>query len=80
MYLCLRVEKRIDDRGNKVNVVGDFENLEDLKYDLKLNGQLDLGKIYQVFSQKGLDVKGFIKANLVLKGQQSDATKGHYNR
>jgi AsmA protein len=66
--------------GNKVNVVGDFENLEDLKYDLKLNGQLDLGKIYQVFSQKGLDVKGFIKANLVLKGQQSDATKGHYNR
>ena len=66
--------------GNKVNVEGDFENLENLKYDLKLNGQLDLGKIYQVFSQKGLDVKGFIKANLVLKGQQSDATNGHYNR
>ncbi|WP_418264393.1 AsmA family protein [Flavobacterium faecale] len=66
--------------GKPVKVEGAFGNLDDLHYDLKVNGEIDLGKIYQVFSQKGLDVKGYIKANLALKGTQSDATNGRYSK
>ncbi len=37
-------------------------------------------KIYKVFSQKGLDLDGFVKADVVLKGKQSDAEKGNYSK
>lgn len=50
--------------------LNDFTNI---RYDVKSNGILDIGKIYKVFSQKGLDVTGFIKANLALRGTQNDA-------
>ncbi|GIZ07876.1 hypothetical protein FUMI01_06030 [Flavobacterium sp. UMI-01] len=66
--------------GKPMKVEGLFGNLDDLHYDLKINGELDLGRIYKVFSQKGLDVKGYIKAHLALKGTQSDATRGRYNK
>lgn len=58
----------------------DLKNFEDLKYNIASDGTLDIGKIYQVFAQKGLDVKGFIKTNLILQGLQSDATAGRYNK
>ncbi|MGA9638989.1 MAG: AsmA family protein [Flavobacterium sp.] len=64
----------------KMKVEGRFANLEDLKYDVKINGELDLAKIYKVFSQQGLDVTGYIKASLAFKGTQSDATHGRYNK
>ncbi|MCW2121099.1 AsmA-like C-terminal region-containing protein [Flavobacterium sp. 7A] len=66
--------------GKPVKVEGSFGNLDDIHYDLKVNGEMDLGKIYKVFSQKGLDVKGYIKANLALKGSQSDASNGRYSK
>lgn len=66
--------------GNPVFVEADLSNFNDLKYDIAAKGTLDIGKIYQVFSQKGLDVKGFIKADLALKGKQSDAEKGNYSK
>ncbi|UFH35865.1 AsmA-like C-terminal region-containing protein [Flavobacterium acetivorans] len=66
--------------GNPVFVEADLSNFNDLKYDIAAKGTLDIGKIYQVFSQKGLDVKGFIKADLTLKGKQSDAKKGNYSK
>lgn len=66
--------------GNPVFVQANLSNFEDLNYDLNANGVLNIGKIYQVFSQKGLDFEGFIKANITLKGKQSDATKGNYSK
>ena len=65
--------------GKTMKVDGLFSNLDDLKYDLKINGELDLAKIYKVFSQEGLNITGYIKANLALKGTQSDATNGRYS-
>lgn len=62
------------------SIKADLKNFEDLKYDVASNGTLDIGKIYQVFAQKGLNVKGFIKTNLILQGLQSDATAGRYNK
>ena len=38
---------------------GKFKNFDDLNYDLSVNGEIDLGKIYQVFARKDLGVSGF---------------------
>jgi AsmA protein len=66
--------------GESFWVEADMKNFDDLKYDIKAKGVLNISKIYKVFSQKGLDVDGFIKADLSLKGTQSDAEKGNYSR
>ena len=66
--------------GKPVFVSADLSNFDDLNYDIKAKGELDISKIYKVFSQKGLDLDGFVKADLVLKGKQSDAEKGNYSK
>ncbi|MCD0463874.1 AsmA-like C-terminal region-containing protein [Flavobacterium sp. ENC] len=66
--------------GKPVFVQADLSDFDDLNYDIKANGELDVNKIYKVFSQKGLDLDGFVKADLVLKGKQSDAEKGNYSK
>lgn len=66
--------------GQPFTLKANLQNFENLSYDIASNGTLDLGKLYQVFSQQGLSVKGFIKTNLILRGLQSDATAGRYNR
>ncbi|CAM3633653.1 AsmA-like C-terminal region-containing protein [Flavobacterium chungbukense] len=66
--------------GKPVFVEADLSNFDDLTYDVKAKGELDVNKIYKVFSQKGLDLDGFVKADLVLKGKQSDAEKGNYSK
>lgn len=66
--------------GKPVFVQADLSNFDDLTYDVKAKGELDVNRIYKVFSQKGLDLDGFVKADLVLKGKQSDAEKGNYSK
>nr|WP_199003262.1 AsmA-like C-terminal region-containing protein [Flavobacterium sp. ASV13] len=66
--------------GKPVFVEADLSNFDNLAYDIKAKGELDVNKIYKVFSQKGLDLDGFVKADLVLKGKQSDAEKGNYSK
>ncbi|MDQ6470485.1 AsmA-like C-terminal region-containing protein [Flavobacterium sp. LHD-80] len=66
--------------GKPVFVDADLSNFDDLSYDIKAKGELDVNKIYKVFSQKGLDLDGFVKADVVLKGKQSDAEKGNYSK
>jgi AsmA protein len=66
--------------GKPVFLEADLKNFDDLSYDVKAKGTLDISKIYKVFSQKGLNIDGFIKADLVLKGKQSDAEKGNYSK
>lgn len=66
--------------GKPVFVEADLNNFEDLTYDIKAKGTLDISKIYKVFSQKGLDIEGSIKADIALKGKQSDAEKGNYTK
>jgi AsmA protein len=66
--------------GKPFSVEADLNNFDDLTYYIKAKGTLNISKIYQVFTQKGLDIDGFIKADLVLKGKQSDAEKGNYSK
>jgi AsmA protein len=56
-----------------------FKNFEDITYDIKAKGILNVANIYKVFSQKGLDFDGFVNANLNLSGKQSDATNGNFS-
>ncbi|WP_445720080.1 hypothetical protein [Flavobacterium sp.] len=62
--------------GEPFNMTASFANFEDISYDVKAKGTINVAQIYKVFSQKGLDVDGFIKADLSLAGKQSDASNG----
>ncbi|MFN3753156.1 AsmA family protein [Flavobacterium sp.] len=64
--------------GKPIFVNAKLQNFENINYDIKAKGELDLGKIYQVFSQKGLDVKGYVNADVSFKGSQDDAMNGRY--
>ncbi|RAR50296.1 AsmA family protein [Flavobacterium lacus] len=61
------------------NLYASLQNFEDIAYDIKAKGELNIEKIYKVFSQKGLGVTGFAKMDLAFQGKQSDATSGKYN-
>ncbi len=58
---------------------GKFKNFDDLNYDLSVNGEIDLGKIYQVFARKDIGVSGFIRTKANFRGKQSDAKNGRYD-
>ncbi|MDV6169339.1 AsmA-like C-terminal region-containing protein [Flavobacterium sp. DG1-102-2] len=66
--------------GNPVYVSAKVSNFDDVDYNAKIKGELNIGRIYKVFSQKGLDVKGYAKADLSLNGRQSYATTGQYSK
>ncbi|MBF4466370.1 AsmA family protein [Flavobacterium sp. LC2016-12] len=66
--------------GNPMYVNATLSDYGDLAYNAKIKGELNVGRIYQVFSQKGLDVTGYAKADLSLKGRQSYATTGQYDK
>lgn len=67
-----------DFEGKPIYVNAILEDFQNIKYDIKAKGELDLDKIYKVFSQKGLDLDGYINADVEFKGTQSDATSGNY--
>lgn len=66
--------------GNPVYVSASVEDLDDLLYKSRIKGELNVGRIYKVFKQKGLDVTGYIKADLSLNGRQSYAATGQYSK
>jgi AsmA protein len=66
--------------GNPVYIKASVSDFEDLFYDARIKGELNVGRIYQVFAQKGLEVSGYARADLALKGRQSYATTGQYDK
>lgn len=66
--------------GSPIYLNAKVENFDNIKYDIKAKGSLDLSRIYHVFSRKGLDLSGYIKADLAFKGTQNNALNGHYNK
>ncbi|MDR7212361.1 AsmA family protein [Flavobacterium piscis] len=66
--------------GNPVYVNASFSDFSDLAYKAKVKGELNVGNIYKVFSQKGMDITGYAKADLSLQGKQSYATTGQYDK
>lgn len=66
--------------GNPVYVKAALSDFNDLAYNAKVKGELNVGNIYKVFSRKGMDVSGYAKADLSLQGKQSYATTGQYEK
>jgi len=66
--------------NEEFNFIAEFENLDDLRYDVTAKGVLNISNIYKVFAQEDLEVGGKIAADFHLQGRQSDATKGNYDQ
>lgn len=66
--------------GEPFDVKASFKNFDDILYDVKAKGTINVAKVYKVFSQKGLALDGFIKADLSLAGRQSDATNKNFRK
>lgn len=65
--------------GQPFMLKADLHNFSNLRYQVLSKGLIDIGKIYQVFKVKGLDVSGILKTDVSLKGLQSDAVAGNYD-
>ncbi len=66
--------------GQPFTLKADLRDFTDLDYTITSHGTLDLGRILRVFALKDYDVTGSIETRLSLKGRQSDATSGHFER
>lgn len=71
---------QFDFEGNPVFVSADLQDFQDMLYKVRAKGVLNVGRIYQVFSRKGLDITGQITADLSLNGRESYATSGQYSK
>ena len=76
---CLLRPASLIFEGKPFYFEGKFKNFDNLNYDLSVNGEIDLGKIYQVFARKDIGVSGFIRAKANFRGKQSDAKNGRYD-
>jgi AsmA protein len=67
--------------GQPFMIKADVADFESVRYDVVSKGTLDLEKLGRVFvpEEYGLNVEGFIEADVKLKGTQADAEKGRYN-
>lgn len=61
-------------------VQASLQQFNDLRYNIVSKGTLDLGKIYKMFAIQGYNLNGFIQTDLSLRGRQSDATAGRYEK
>ncbi|MGV3695673.1 hypothetical protein [Flavobacterium sp.] len=64
--------------GKPIFVNAKLENFDNINYDIKAKGELDVARIYKVFSRKGKDLQGYVYADVAFKGSQNDAVKGNY--
>ncbi|MBA4166458.1 MAG: hypothetical protein H0X41_02750, partial [Chitinophagaceae bacterium] len=66
--------------GKPFHAQAALENFDNIVYEIKAKGEIDVAKVYRVFSQKGLDLKGYIKADVDLQGSQEAAVRGRYDK
>lgn len=59
-------------------VQGRLENLDDFAYDLKTQGNLDLGKITQLFPIPDVELSGNINTSIKVKGSQKDLKEKNF--
>jgi AsmA protein len=66
--------------GKTFTMQAALEDFDDLRYEVQSHGVIDLGRIYKVFSRRGLELDGHLETDLSLKGKQSDANAGRYEK
>jgi len=66
--------------GQPFTMKADLQNFSNLRYNIVSRGTLDLGRIVKVFALTDYTISGLVDTRLSLRGLQSDATQGHYDR
>lgn len=66
--------------NNPFTLTADLRNPDDLVYRVTSKGSVDLAGIYRMFSQEGMNLSGFVQADLQLRGSQGDAMAGRIGR
>lgn len=66
--------------GEPFQLAASLYNLNNLNYNVKSKGTLNIGNLYKLFKIDGLDVNGKVITDLVLSGSQSDAINGNYEK
>ncbi|WP_010255533.1 AsmA family protein [Myroides injenensis] len=66
--------------GESFHLDASLYNLNNLNYNVKSKGTLNIGNLYKLFKVDGIDVKGKLITNLFLSGLQSDALNGKYDK
>ena len=66
--------------GNTFEIRADLSDPDNLSYNIVTKGSIDVAKIYHLFSQKGMELDGFISTDLNLQGVQSDALAGRIEK
>ncbi len=66
--------------GHPFEILADVKNPDNVAYDITSKGTLDVAKIYRLFSQKGMELDGLIETDFHIKGLQSDAQAGRYDK
>jgi AsmA protein len=56
-----------------------LEDFEDLRYDIIAKGKADLDHLSQVFTDDDLNISGKVRADMALKGRQSDLENQRYH-
>jgi len=62
------------------DVSGTVSDLENYKYDLKIDGKVDLEKITKIYPIAGMSLKGLITSEVESHGQLYDIEAGHYEK
>lgn len=66
--------------GEPFQLAASLYNLNNLNYNVKSKGTLNIGNLYRLFKIDGIDVKGKLLTSLFLSGLQSDAVKGNFDK
>lgn len=63
-----------------ININAQIKNLHNVEYKITSNGNINIGKLYQLFAINGYNINGIIKTNFSLHGTQADALAGKYDK
>ncbi len=66
--------------GNPFRLTAEIANPDNVDYKILAKGSINIANIYKVFAKEGMELNGFISANLNLQGRQSDALAGNYGK
>ena len=66
--------------GEPFELAASLYNLNNLNYNVRSKGTLNLDSFYKLFKIEGLDIKGKLITNLFLSGLQSDALNGDFDK
>ena len=66
--------------GEPLNASGNFSNFDDVNFDAKVNGTIDLGKMTKIFPLDSMTIAGKVIADIATKGKMSQVTSGKYDQ